>query len=152
MHHKVINAKLLVPQNRERVYIVCFLAEKVKNSDDFEWPNYDLLEPRKITVQDILESLDKESAEPYTLTQQQWNKVKGKGPQNNTPQLVDLNGVAKCLIASYRRNWSLQTEFVAQPDHPEGLPRFFTPLECMRLQGFPETMMTDNRNTNRIYH
>ena len=31
-------------------------------------------------------------------------------------------------------------------------PRFFTPRECARLQGFPDSFLIDGPNENRWYH
>ena len=54
VHQKVINAKGFVPQNRERVYIVCFEKSKVKDPNEFKWPNEP--DPFSKTISDILET------------------------------------------------------------------------------------------------
>ena len=77
-------------------------------------------------------------------------------------------GAARTLIASYKTPHSLFTEFVgderetlamkADPARGTKLsqpPRFFTPRECARLQGFPERFVLTykgQRNPNRLYH
>jgi len=59
-------------------------------------------------------------------------------------------------MSSYKRGYYMHSEFV----FPRGAsptscrPRFFTPRECARLQGFPETfkLSLDRLNSNRVYH
>uniref|UniRef100_A0A7S1X2Y6 DNA (cytosine-5-)-methyltransferase n=2 Tax=Tetraselmis chuii TaxID=63592 RepID=A0A7S1X2Y6_9CHLO len=70
-------------------------------------------------------------------------------------------GHARTLMSSYKRGYYMHSEFV----FPAGWsgkgsgsiepPRFFTPRECARLQGFPETFKLEGvlpRNSGRLYH
>ena len=82
------------------------------------------------------------------------------------------------ITALYRKGYLIQSEFVAYEEtrhdsqQKEALaaevvgalgasarelalpcrPRFFTPRECARLQGFPESFLIDGPNENRWYH
>ena len=74
------------------------------------------------------------------------------------------------MIASYKTGFALKSEFVAAPaDSRAGAsakaagstgaprPRFWSPRECARLQGFPwwfdlQPGNAKSRNPNRVYH
>jgi len=127
--YKVINAKLLVPQNRERVYIIGFKDLKLA----FKFPE---IEDKKPKVRDILE---KEVPEKYTLKDGTWNfilrhaekhKKKGHGFGYS---LVDLNGYTRTLLKRYCND----SQEILIPQEGKN-PRRLTPRECARLQGFPE--------------
>lgn len=73
-------------------------------------------------------------------------------------------GHARTLMSSYKRGYYMHSEFVFPPewaprgggvddDDDDARPRFFTPRECARLQGFPEAFALDGlANINRLYH
>jgi DNA (cytosine-5)-methyltransferase 1 len=131
---KVLNASDFgLPQNRERIFIVCINRQKVK-SRDFEFPK-----PRntKTRVGDILEkSVDKK----YVLSDKLWNghkrrlkehreKGNGFGYSLFTPASVRTSTIS----ARYYKDGS--EALIAT----SGNPRKITPREAARLQGFPET-------------
>ena len=88
--------------------------------------------------------------------------------------------MARTLTSSYRVGYYMHSEFVEQGAATQAIalaapssgevaeacpgssapeasdwpaPRFYTPRECARLMGFPETFRLDGvRNPNRIYH
>lgn len=127
---KIIDAKLLVPQHRERIYIVGFKDNKV----DFEFPK---ILDGKPTLVSILEK----NVEPkYTLTDGLWrylqkyaegHKKKGNGFGFS---LVNLNGTTRTLSARYYKDGSE----ILIPQKGKN-PRRLTPRECARLMGFPES-------------
>lgn len=50
----------------------------------------------------------------------------------------------RTLMANYKRGFGRYSEFVATDDEPIGdarPPRFYSPRECARLMGFPETFV-----------
>ena len=129
-YHKVVNAKLIVPQNRERVYMIG-LKEKIL---DFSFPDIPDIEPK---IRDILE---KNVPDKYTLTDHLWkylqmyaekHRKKGNGFGFG---LVDFNSHSRTLSARYYKDGSE----ILIPQEGKN-PRRLTPRECARLQGFPDT-------------
>ena len=127
--HTVINAKHLVPQNRERVYMVGFRDRSLS----FKFPKIPDNLPK---IRDILDS----NVDPkYTLTDHLWtylqdyaekHRLKGNGFGYG---LVNLDCYSRTLSARYFKDGS---EILI----PQiGInPRRLTPRECARLQGFPD--------------
>ena len=134
VYHQVFPAKDFgVPQNRERIYIVGFDKNQVKNYQDFEYP----VPPKTPTrVGDILE---KNVDDKYTLSDKLWqghqrrkidNAAAGKGfgyglfnedsPYTNTISARYYKDGSEILIEQKGKN-----------------PRKITPREASRLQGFP---------------
>lgn len=123
-----------VPQNRERIYIVGFNKQKVKNFYQFTFP---LPLNKKIKVGDILEP---KVDEKYTISDALWeghqrrkaeHLQKGNGfgyslfneesPYTNTLSARYYKDGSEILIEQIGKN-----------------PRKLTPREAARLQGFPE--------------
>jgi len=128
VHYKVIDASKLVPQHRERIFIVGF-----RTPMEFEFPE---LEDKRPKLGDIL---DKMVADKYTLTDGTWNSLqrhmekhreKGNGFGYN---LADRKGTAKTLSARYYKDGA---EILIPQKNKN--PRRLTPRECARLMGFPE--------------
>jgi DNA (cytosine-5)-methyltransferase 1 len=130
--YKVINAKSLVPQNRERIFMVGFQDPEI----GFTFPEIPDLKPR---MKDILL---KNVPEKYTLTDHQWeyhqnyaekHRLKGNGFGFG---LVNLDSYCRTLSARYYKDGS--EIFIPQ----EGKnPRRVTPRECARIQGYPDSFV-----------
>lgn len=130
VHYSVIDARFVVPQHRERIYIVGFREPK-----DFRFPR-PILTDRMPKVSDILETTVDEK---YTLSDHLWNylqnyarkhKEKGNGFGFG---LVNLNGVTRTLSARYYKDGA---EILIPQEG--GNPRRLTPRECARLMGYPD--------------
>jgi DNA (cytosine-5)-methyltransferase 1 len=129
VYTRVIDAQAMVPQHRERIYIVGFREPTV-----FEFPTLPDLNPR---VKDILE---KSILEKYTLSDHLWtylqnyaakHKAKGNGFGYG---LADLNGVSRTLSARYHKDGSE----ILIPQKGKN-PRRLTPRECARIMGYPDS-------------
>jgi DNA (cytosine-5)-methyltransferase 1 len=129
-YHKAVNAKLLVPQNRERIYMIGFRDKTL----DFRLKEIPDLKPK---AKDILE---KDVPSKYTLTDHLWeylqnyakkHKQKGNGFGFG---LVNFDSYTRTLSARYFKDGSE----ILIPQEGKN-PRRLTPRECARLQGFPET-------------
>ena len=131
---KVLNASDFgLPQNRERVFIVCLNREKVK-SRNFEFP----APPRtKTRVGDILQ---RRVNKKYVISDKLWSghKRRLKNHQANG------NGFGYRIFTSE----STKTSTISARYYKDGSeiliatsgnPRKITPREAARLQGFPET-------------
>jgi DNA (cytosine-5)-methyltransferase 1 len=127
--YKVIDAKGMVPQHRERIFIVGFLNDKT----EFKFPEMtdngkrlkDILEPNvpdKYTLTDgLMRCLENHKAK---------HKAKGNGFGF---KIADLNGFSKTLSARYYKDGAE----ILIPQEGKN-PRRLTPRECARLMGFDD--------------
>jgi DNA (cytosine-5)-methyltransferase 1 len=128
---RIVDARLVVPQHRERIYIVGFKKQVIW--DDF-WPAIADTKPR-------LRSILEHNVDPkYTLTDHLWDylqryavsqREKGNGFGFG---LADLDGVTRTLSARYYKDGSE----ILVPQQNGANPRRLTPRECARLMGFPD--------------
>ncbi len=129
VHCALIDAKSLVPQHRERVYIVGFREPR-----DFAFPSLPNLHPK---LRDILE---RDVPEKYGLTRHLWNYLRDYAEKHRRRGngfgfgLADLDGIARTLSARYYKDGSE----ILIPRGPRQTPRRLTPRECARLMGFPD--------------
>ena len=177
-HHRVLSSRPLVAQRRERLYFVGFrddLGAKVAAS--FRWPAWaedadvdvvesgELVAPTSPEVAHSWPTLASHVLGPpeagwpeHELSEHKWEKIQAT-PEFQTSargRLANLEGAARTLISSYRSGFQKQSEFVPPPPHgpyAKCRPRFFTPRECCRLQGFPEDFQIGcSANPLRSYH
>lgn len=139
--HEVIDAQGLVPQHRERTFIVGFRGLKSETDlfDDevmdakFEFPT-----PKDSGVK-LKDILDKSVLDKYTLTDNlmkclERHKARHAKKGNGFGfSIADVNGVSKTLKARYYKDGS---EILIPQDGKN--PRRLTPKECSRLMGFPD--------------
>jgi DNA (cytosine-5)-methyltransferase 1 len=134
--YEIINSQTLVPQRRERTYMVCF-DKRIRNVE-FNFPVFKGL---PIPLKNILEP---EVDESYTISEKLWlghqnrsirNKARGTG---FTTKEADLDKPSNTIVARYYKDGK---ECLIPQEGKN--PRKLTPLECARLQGYPD---------NFIYH
>ncbi len=131
---KILNASDFgLPQNRERIFIVCVNRKKIK-SHDFEFPK-----PinAKTRVGDILEERVNEK---YVLSDKLWNGHKRRLKEHRAKG----NGFGYRLFTSdSTRTSTISARYYKDGSEvlisTRGNPRKITPREAARLQGFPET-------------
>lgn len=132
LHHELINAAPLVPQNRVRLYMVGFRERRAARS--FSFPHLEAgVAP---VLRDILEkSVDGR----YRLTNHLWNYLQEYREKHRRAGhgfgfgLVSPDGVARTLSARYHKDGS---EILVEMG--KGNPRRLTPRECARLMGYPD--------------
>jgi DNA (cytosine-5)-methyltransferase 1 len=126
---EIVNSQSLVPQRRERTYMVCFKDAKI----DFKFPEF---EGNPLPLKTILES---NVDDIYTISNAMWeghikrsrrNKERGTG---FTVSLANLEKPSNTLVARYYKDGK---ECLIPQNG--GNPRLLTPRECARLMGFPE--------------
>lgn len=135
---QVLDASSLVPQRRERCYIVCFRRRKTT----FSFPR---LSKTQLPLKSILE----ENPEGrYTISNKLWKGHKKRSKRNrarNTGFVVDtadINKPANTLIARYGKDGK---ECLVPQEGKN--PRLLMPRECARLQGFPENFKLHEQAT-----
>ena len=135
--HKVLNTSDItgVPQHRERIYIVCIKSKSVFDAFSLDFP--------KIPKKSITELLEKKVNEKYYYTE-----------KSTTWGLVSQNVVKKDTVYQYRRVYVRENKSNECPTLTANMGtgghnvplivddvgiRKFTPRECFRFQGFPDS-------------
>jgi DNA (cytosine-5)-methyltransferase 1 len=129
VYDAVLDAKGLVPQHRERIFIVGF-REPIK----FEFPELPSEGP---PIRSILEE---DVDDKYTLSDKLWGYLQAYAEKHRKKGngfgygLVNLDSYSRTLSARYYKDGSE----ILIPQEGKN-PRRLTPRECARLQGFPDT-------------
>ena len=143
-----------VPQNRERIYIVGFNKDDYPDIDfnsQFKWPEPSMVETKLGDILDENISVDPK----YTISDRLWqghqrrkqeHKEKGNGFGYT---LFDRKSpYANTISARYYKDGS--EILIDQKDLGKN-PRKLTPVECARLQGFPEDYIVDCVSDVQVY-
>nr|ATE81652.1 5mC methyltransferase UbaLAI [uncultured bacterium] len=126
---RVIDARVVVPQHRERIYIVGF-----REPTAFRFP---IIPKRNGTLRDLLEEAPPEK---YSLTEKLWAYLQDYADKHKRAGngfgfgIADPDGITRTLSARYYKDGS--EILIARG--PDRTPRRLTPRECARLMGFPE--------------
>lgn len=130
----IINSETVVPQRRERTYMVAF-----KSNVGYRFPNFD---GEKLPLNTILEN---NVDEKYTISDRLWEGHKNRSIRNKargtgfTVKLADLNKPSNTIVARYYKDG----KECLVPQKGKN-PRMLTPRECARLQGYPENFKLPN--------
>jgi len=134
VHFEVINGKYLLPQNRNRLYIVCFQPGIIGAS--FEFP---ILPELKRSVRDIMMAHE-EIADDYQFLIPTENQVqrrvdfrKQAGKKDGVTLNIDVPSPA--IVSSYRKE---RTQKFVPCERNELGVRYLHYREVARLQGIPE--------------
>ena len=129
LHVKVIDARCVVPQHRERIFLVGFREPTL-----FEFPRFPTKAP---TLNSILEP----NPDPrYTLTDHLWKYLQNYAAKHKAAGngfgygLVTGKDVTRTLSARYYKDGS---EILVSRGRSKN-PRRLTPRECARLMGYPD--------------
>ena len=101
VHHRVIDARSVVPQHRERIFLVGFREPR-----HFEFPAFPADGPRLASI------LDPQVPDKYTLTDHLWNYLQNYAKKHQAAGngfgfgLVTGNDVARTLSARYHKDGS----------------------------------------------
>jgi DNA (cytosine-5)-methyltransferase 1 len=124
-----LDAQLVLPHHRERIFIVGF-----DRPVNFRFP---FIERKNTKVADILEP---KPGPKYTLTDHLWGYLQAYAAKHKAAGngfgfgLVDLNGITRTLSARYYKDGAE----ILIPQKKKN-PRRLTPRECARLLGFPDS-------------
>ncbi|MGC3959862.1 MAG: DNA (cytosine-5-)-methyltransferase [Verrucomicrobiota bacterium] len=129
VYYKVIDARSVVPQHRERIFLVGF-----KERRGFEFPEFPAEGPK---LESILED---NVPEKYTLTDHLWNYLQAYAAKHKAAGngfgfgLVTGKDTTRTLSARYYKDGSE----ILISQGPRKNPRRLTPRECARLMGYPK--------------
>ncbi len=128
VYHKIIDAKSVVPQHRERIFLVGFRDYRY-----FEFPEFSSEGPK---LGSILES---NPLPKYTLTDHLWQYLQNYAEKHRAAGngfgfgMVTERDTTRTLSARYHKDGS--EILISQGPHKN--PRRLTPNECARLMGYP---------------
>jgi len=126
---QIIDARSVVPQHRERIYLVGFKPER-----EYIFPDFPLEGPRLSSI------LDSSVDDKYTLTDHLWRYLRDYAEKHQRAGngfgygLFTGKDVARTLSARYYKDGS--EILISQGERRN--PRRLTPRECCRLMGFPD--------------
>jgi DNA (cytosine-5)-methyltransferase 1 len=129
LHTAIIDAKSVVPQHRERIFLVGF-----KQRRSFEFPQFPAAGPK---LESILET---DVPDKYTLTNHLWKYLQDYAAKHKAAGngfgfgLVTGNDTTRTLSARYYKDGSE----ILISQGPRKNPRRLTPRECARLMGYPK--------------
>lgn len=132
VHIATIDAKAVVPQHRERIFLVGF--RKPRN---FEFPEFPSEGPKLGTI------LEPNPDPKYTLTDHLWQYLQNYAAKHKAAGngfgfgLVTESDTTRTLSARYHKDGS--EILIAQ--HGKKNPRRLTPRECARLMGYPDSFV-----------
>ncbi len=128
VYHKIIDAQSVVPQHRERIFLVGF-----KPWCHFEFPHFPTEGPKLSSI------LERAVPEKYTLSDHLWRYLQAYAAKHQAAGngfgfgLFSGGDVARTLSARYYKDGS--EILIAQGGRKN--PRRLTPRECCKLMGFP---------------
>ncbi|NQW03681.1 MAG: DNA (cytosine-5-)-methyltransferase [Acidobacteria bacterium] len=132
VHFKVLDGQGLVPQHRERIFLVGF-----KEPRPFEFPD---IPKEGLKLGSIL---DPDVPAKYTLTDHLWNYLQNYAKKHQAAGngfgfgLVTKKDVTRTLSARYHKDGS---EILVHQGSRKN-PRRLSPRECARLMGYPDSFV-----------
>jgi len=130
VHTKVIDARSVVPQHRERVFLVGFREPRY-----FEFPTFPAVEPKLASI------LETDVPAKYTLSDHLWQYLQDYAMKHQAAGngfgfgLVTGKDTTRTLSARYHKDGSE----ILVSQGPRKNPRRLTPRECARLMGYPDS-------------
>ncbi len=130
VYYKIIDAQSVVPQHRERIFLVGFREWRY-----FEFPQFPADGPKLGSI------LETKPDPKYTLSDHLWTYLQNYAAKHRAAGngfgfgLVTERDIARTLSARYHKDGS--EILIAQ--NGGRVPRRLTPRECARLMGYPES-------------
>jgi DNA (cytosine-5)-methyltransferase 1 len=128
VYYKVIDARSVVPQHRERIFLIGFKPWRY-----FEFPEFPAEGPKLDSI------LDADVPDKYTLSDHLWQYLQAYAKKHQAAGngfgfgLFTGMDVARTLSARYHKDGSE----ILISQGPRKNPRRLTPRECCRLMGYP---------------
>ena len=131
VYYKIIDAQSVVPQHRERIFLVGFREPRY-----FEFPEFPQQGPKLSTI------LESNPLDKYTLTNHLWQYLQDYAKKHKAAGngfgfgLFTGDDIARTLSARYHKDGS---EILISQGAGKN-PRRLTPRECAKLMGYPPDM------------
>lgn len=140
-----------IPQNRERIYIVCFRDKNDYNNFDFNFKT-------NITNKKIVTYLESNVEDNYYYDSRfkNWNEISTQITKHiNTDTIYQFRRYyirenKNKLVPTLTANMGSGGHNVPLIRDDNGI-RKLTPRECFRLQGFPDSYVLDNLSNSALY-
>jgi DNA (cytosine-5)-methyltransferase 1 len=132
LYTNVIDAASVVPQHRERIFLVGFRPART-----FDFPRFPRNGPK------LKKILERRVPQKYTLTDHLWNYLQNYAKKHQDAgngfgfSVFGPGDVTRTLSARYHKDGSE----ILVSQGPKKNPRRLTPRECARLMGYPDTMI-----------
>jgi len=129
VHYKVIDARSVVPQHRERIFLVGF-----REPQYFDFPDFPINGPKLASI------LDPKIDKKFTLSDHLWNYLQEYAKKHKAAGngfgfgLVTGKDTSRTLSARYHKDGSE----ILVSQGPGKNPRRLSPKECSLLMGYPE--------------
>lgn len=160
VYDKVLNSKNFgVPQNRERIYLVCIKNDLIGEKFDFKFPDgvekyvtiKDIMDPAPIPSKYYLSDVYLETLKKHKAR----HEAAGHGFGYEIRNLDGIAGALVCggmgrernLIIDEREHSMVPTTHIKGRINTQGI-RKMTPREWARLQGFPENFKLELADTH----
>ena len=140
---QIINSETLVPQRRNRCFMVCVRKDIATTKGDFEFPNF---EGGAIPLRSILEP---NPDSKYTISDKLWQGHINRTSRNIergtgfTAHLADLSKPSNTIVARYGKDGK---ECLIGQENKN--PRMLSISECKKLFGYPEDFQLPETKTN----
>jgi len=152
---KFIDARAYgVVQKRIRLYFVGIRNDIYDEKIGMLWPQVPdppelsetgVVSDKRYRLETILEEVGPEDMKRYQLSEKKWDLIKETTPKKADHDIIldrrlaRPEGFARTLVSTYRSGLKLYSEFVPLSTDLKIPPRLYTPRECCRLMGFPES-------------
>ncbi len=143
VHDEILDAKYLVPQHRERLFIVAF-----RKKTDFKFPAF-----RNGNTKKLKEILESKPDKKYTLTPGVWNALKKHSAKHRKKgngfgyKIADPHGITRTLSARYYKDGA---EILISQGRGKR-PRRLSPRECARIMGYKDSFKFEQVSDNQAY-
>tara|TARA_Y100001960_G_C14753771_1_gene870048 strand:- start:1079 stop:2257 length:1179 start_codon:yes stop_codon:yes gene_type:complete len=141
-NHQIINSETVVPQRRERCFMVCVENYLHEEKGAFRFPDFT---GKSLPLRTVLE---KNPDASFTISDKLWrghierskrNKERGTG---FTTRVADLNKPSNTIVARYGKDGK---ECLIPQDGKN--PRYLTVDECRLLFGYPKNFLLPDKRT-----
>ncbi len=150
------------PQNRERVYIIGFDKDYFSGVDFdqlFRWPEAPRTPTRVgdilLTPQQLTQLIDAKGKDAYTLSDKLWlghqKRLASHKQRGNGFGYSLFNADSEYTNTLSARYYKDGSEILIDQSSEGKNPRKLTPVECARLQGFPDNFIVDAVSHGQIY-
>eukprot|EP00439_Symbiodinium_sp_Y106_P076859 s2025_g15.t3 len=139
---RTLNAKAFTAQSRKRIFFIGFRQDLGLAKPAIEIPDFPDLNLRARDIFEPEEELNASLLQAYTLSEEHFRKLQGCKKWSRRGGMTDTfawgDKVCSTLVGHYGTSISRGNSQLVPRPAPH-LPRRFSPRECARLMGFPDS-------------